>query len=452
MSWLRRTAIAAAGVAALCAPARAQDPIDLSGFVEPSAPGDTTQTIDRVIAIVGDTALLRTEVLESILQGRSQGLEVPDPGSPAFDSLFLQTMNNLVDQLILLQKAERQDLPINEDALDRETDARFAEIRNSFGSGAQFQETVRSSGRTLIQYRRMLRAQVRARMMIQSFLAENRQNLPPVVITEEEIQEYFAEFFEGQTRPATITMEQVILEPTPVPAAEDSALAVAEEALAELDAGEDFAIVARRYSDDSNRDKGGDLGWVRRSDLIKEFANAAWGARTGEPVGPVRSPFGFHIIKVENVRGGERKVSHILVRPEVTPADFEAARQLGVIIADSIRAGAAVRDMVDHHGIPDLPVEIPEMPIDEIGQRLGPNYGESLASPLPGQVIGPFEDATFARGLPTYVVVLVQKFQAQGPWDIDEVREDIRGRLYEQKGMEKFIEEIKKEVHVEILL
>ena len=52
----------------------------------------------------------------------------------------------------------------------------------------------------------------------------------------------------------------------------------------------------------------------------------------------------------------------------------------------------------------------------------------------------------------TFVIVQVQKFQAQGSWEIDEVREDIRGRLYEQKGMERFIEEIKKEIHVEILL
>ena len=197
MSCFRASLIAAAATAALAAPARAQDPIDLSGFIEPSAPGDTTQLIDRVVAIVGDTALLRTEVLESILQARSQGLEIPDPGTPAFDSLFSQTMYNLVDQLIILQKAEQQDLPMNDDVLERETDARFREIRNSFTSGAQFQSTVRESGRTLVQYRQMLRTQVRARMMIQSYLAENRDNLPPVAVTEEEIQEYFEEFFVG---------------------------------------------------------------------------------------------------------------------------------------------------------------------------------------------------------------------------------------------------------------
>ena len=453
MSWFRASLIAAAATATLAAPARAQDPIDLSGFIEPSAPGDTTQLIDRVVAIVGDTALLRTEVLESILQGRSQGLEVPDPGTPAFDSLFSQTMYNLVDQLIILQKAEQQDLPMNDDVLERETDARFREIRNSFTSGAQFQSTVRESGRTLVQYRQMLRTQVRARMMIQSFLAENRDNLPPVAVTEEEIQEYFEEFFAGQTRPSTVTMEQVIIEPKPSAAAEDSALAVAEEALAELDAGEDFEIVARRYSDDpSNRDQGGDLGWVRRSQLVKEFANAAWGARTGEPIGPVRSPFGYHIIKVENVRGGERKVSHILISPGVNEVDVELARQLGVAIADSVRDGASIRDMVEHHGVADVPIDIPEIPIEEIGERLSPAYGEALASPIPGQVVGPFEDGTFARALTTFVIVQVQKFQAQGSWEIDEVREDIRGRLYEQKGMERFIEEIKKEIHVEILL
>ncbi|MBE9521959.1 MAG: peptidylprolyl isomerase, partial [Proteobacteria bacterium] len=77
----------------------------------------------------------------------------------------------------------------------------------------------------------------------------------------------------------------------------------AENILKKVKAGEDFAVLAAAFSEDpGSRDRGGDLGWVVRSKLDPAFAKAAFAAKKGQVVGPVRSAYGFHLLKVEDRR------------------------------------------------------------------------------------------------------------------------------------------------------
>ena len=77
----------------------------------------------------------------------------------------------------------------------------------------------------------------------------------------------------------------------------------AEDILKKAKAGEDFAVLAAAFSEDpGSRDRGGDLGWVVRSKLDPAFAKAAFAAKKGQYAGPVRSAYGFHLLKVENRR------------------------------------------------------------------------------------------------------------------------------------------------------
>ena len=414
-------------------------------------PADSIQVVDRIAAVVGDTVILYTEILESLLQARAQGADVPAPGTPAFDSVAHETVDDLVDQLVLLQKAKQAEIRVPPEMLDGETDRRFREIRNGFPNATAFQEAVQSSGRTLVQYRQFLRAQVRAQIMIDQFVRQNAENLPPVVISEEDIEAWYEANLAGQTRPASIGFEQLVIEPRASQEARDSAFAEAQRALDELRQGEDFAVVARRYSDDlSNREQGGDLGWVKRSQLVPAFAQAAWSARTGTPIGPVYTRFGYHIIKVENVRGGERNIRHILIRPEMGAPDTERARVLAEAVADSIRDGIPLQQMAELHGVEEIPVRVPEIPFDELEQRLGPQYGAALTDPIPGEVIGPFEHPELIPDRPAFVIVRITDFKQQGAWDIDEIRDQVRERLTFDEGYARFVEELRNEVYVDV--
>jgi peptidyl-prolyl cis-trans isomerase D len=83
--------------------------------------------------------------------------------------------------------------------------------------------------------------------------------------------------------------------------------------------GKDFASLARQFSKDgSNAENGGDLGWFTKGRMVAAFEKAAFAAKTGDVVGPVRTPFGLHIIKVLGRDNRELKIAHVLMK--ITPS------------------------------------------------------------------------------------------------------------------------------------
>lgn len=72
----------------------------------------------------------------------------------------------------------------------------------------------------------------------------------------------------------------------------------AKELLAKVNAGESFADLAKKHSDCPSKRNGGDLGWFGKGMMVKEFEDAAFGAQKGATVGPVKTQFGWHLIKV----------------------------------------------------------------------------------------------------------------------------------------------------------
>ena len=76
----------------------------------------------------------------------------------------------------------------------------------------------------------------------------------------------------------------------------------AKELLLELKGGADFASLARRYSTCPSRKDGGSLGWFGKGEMVKPFEDAAFKARKGDLVGPVKTDFGYHIILVKDVK------------------------------------------------------------------------------------------------------------------------------------------------------
>ena len=128
------------------------------------------------------------------------------------------------------------------------------------------------------------------------------------------------------------------------------AMARAEEILARLKGGEDFDSVARETTDDSaSKESGGDLGFFRRGQMVPEFEEAAFAATTGELVGPVRSNFGLHIIRVEEHKDAVNQtledVRETLAR-ELLQQDLalERARAQAEALSAAVEAGSSLED------------------------------------------------------------------------------------------------------------
>ncbi len=419
-----------------------------------SAP-DSLELVDRVVAIVGDTAILLSELRQEFIRLEAQGVQLPPVGSEGREALSQRLLSAMIDRYLLLQQAKRSDISVSDDEVEQVTEQRFQEVRQNFPSQEAFQEAVERSGQNMFQYRQALRAEARAEILLDRFRRQVQRSgqLAPARVSEEEIVAYFGENAAGETRPASVSFHRLAVVPHPSEAAEDSAMARAQRALDEIRAGEPFEVVARRYSEDpGSREQGGELGWLRRNEVVPAFADVAWLARPGVAVGPVRTRFGWHVIRVENVRGGERNLRHILIRPEIGEEERASAREFAEALADSLRAGADARDLAQAHStVIEEDVVFEDVPVSELGQRFGAEVRQRLEGTLPGDVVGPFETRGDA-GVPNFVVLEMIRYRAPGPYELDDVRESIRERLRAEKQLERYLEELRGQTYVQLLM
>ena len=160
--------------------------------------------------------------------------------------------------------------------------------------------------------------------------------LLPANVSEEDIDKAFeANKDKLPTRPAQVTFRQIVVAPKPSPAAKLAAKAKADTILNDLKHGADFGELAKRESmDPGTRELGGDLGWNRRGNMVREFDASMFALPPGQLSPVIETVFGYHIIKVDRVRPGEVKASHILIRWNID----SAAEAVALLRADSVLA------------------------------------------------------------------------------------------------------------------
>jgi peptidyl-prolyl cis-trans isomerase D len=153
-----------------------------------------------------------------------------------------------------------------------------------------------------------------------------------VAVTDEETQAYYAAHGDDFKRPEQAALSYVFFEKKASEQDDQEARTRADEILEEAKGGEDFADLAQFSSEDAGTAaKGGDLGFFGRGAMVKEFDDAAFAAEAGAIVGPVKTRFGYHVIKVEEKRRNaageeELRARHVLIKVEPSGETVSAIR------------------------------------------------------------------------------------------------------------------------------
>lgn len=402
--------------------------------------------VDRVAAVVGDTVLLVSEIQAEVTRMEEAGQELPsDPA--ARDALFRKLVETRVNDLVLIAAARQQGVEPDEQEVQALVEQDMAEVRSRFGSETEFRDALLASGLTPGEYERELAGRYRNQMLARAVIQERAGSVATPTVSDAEVREFF-ELRRGSLdpRPATFSLEQVIVAPEPSAGARQEALAEAEGIVEQLGDGADFEVLARRFSDDpGSAEQGGDLGWFRRGQMVPEFERMAFALPRGQVSPVVESDFGFHVIRVDRTRGGERRARHILIRPEITSQDRERARERADSVAEAVRGGASVEELAERYDTPESQVELNDIPVDQ----LPPAYNQALAGAGEGEVVGPFRVEGGPAG-ESYAIVRLLGRRAGGELTLDDVREQIRAQLEEQKMVEQIVEELREEVYVSV--
>jgi peptidyl-prolyl cis-trans isomerase SurA len=414
-------------------------------------PTPTREVIDRVVGVVGDSAILKTDLDEEVFRIlASSGQQGLPEDAESRDQLYRAALDSRVNELLLLLAAQRDSVVVGDEEVQRQVEQQISQQRRAFGSEAAFEQALRAQGLTLSGYRSEMTRQVRTQGMIEGYLARARRDRRPPPLTESQVKKYFDEQRESLgERPATLNMELVILAPRAGDSTRSAARQQAQQMLDRIRAGEDFAQLARRYSQDpGSKELGGDLGWFRESQMVPEFATVAFSLPPGAVSGIVETGFGFHIIKVEKTKGAERQARHILIIPELTEDDAARTRTTAEEVLGKLRAGIPIDSLVATYGDPSDKDQGKLGPFPK--ERLPAPFDEVLADASSGDLVGPFP-VPGPQG-ERWAVVRVTNVTERGPyrWEDPVVRTQFRQQLEQQLLMEELVQELKARTFIEL--
>jgi len=295
--------------------------------------------IDEVIWVVGDEAILRSEVEEERLRAQYEGQQIP--GDP-----YCFIPEQLAVQKLFLHQAVLDSVEANESSVSHQVDMRLNYYINQIGSKEKMEEYFR---KTSSEIREDMMTTVRNQMIIQQMQQKLTSDIKP---TPAEIRRYYNSLPSDSVpmMPAQVEVQILSFEP-PVPVAETERIKQRLREFTERvqNGTADFGMLARLYSEDTESAKrGGELGFVGKGQLVSEFAEVAFNLNDPKRVSRiVQTEYGFHIIQLIEKKGERINCRHILLRPKISASDkVRAIERLdsirNMVLADSLTFEQAV--------------------------------------------------------------------------------------------------------------
>jgi len=307
----------------------------------------TVLDVDRVVAVVNDEVITSVE-LDRELRNATEQLRRQGTALPARSALEKQLLERLITKRALLQYTRQTGLRVSDADLDRAVD-KIAEDNKL--SPSALRETLEHDG---VPYARF-RENVRSEMLLARL--RDREVDSRVVVSDAEIQS-FLRGQENQTDKVDEYSLAHILVAVPEQATPEQVSARrtrAETALAQIRQGSDFRQVAATFSDAPDAFDGGNMGWRPAARLPSIFLQAAKTLKVGQSSDVLRSPAGFHIIKLVEKRGLDTPVivtqthaRHILVRLNEVVAENDAKNRLNDL-KDRIEHGTDFGELARLH-------------------------------------------------------------------------------------------------------
>ena len=296
--------------------------------------------VDRIVAVVNNDVItlyeLQARVAQSVAQLRSRNITLPPR-----EDLERQVLERMIQEKVQLQYAEESQLRIDDRMLDSSM-ARIAESNKM--DVTQLRSAIERDGMSWARFRDDIRREILLSRL------RDREVESRVVVTEGEIDSFIANPERKSDGEEEYNLSHILLR-APEGATPEQLLrlrARAEAALEQLKKGEEFANVAASYSDAQDAMSGGSLGWRALDRLPTLFSDVVSKFKPGQISEILRSPAGYHIVKLIARRGGaqgnDSRISqtharHILIKTSEVINDAEARRRL-VALKERLDNGA----------------------------------------------------------------------------------------------------------------
>lgn len=392
--------------------------------------------IDEVIWVVGDEAILRSEVEDERLRAQYEGQQIK--GDP-----YCVIPEQMAIQKLFLHQAELDSVEANESTVSHQVDMRMNYYINQIGSKEKMEEYFRKPSSEI---REEMMTMVRNQMTIQQMQQKLTSGIKP---TPAEIRRFYLDLPPDSIpmMPAQVEVQILSFEP-PVPVEETERIKQRLREFTErIQSGSaDFSMLARLYSEDTESAKrGGELGFVGKGQLVPEFAEVAFNLNDPKRVSRVvQTEYGYHIIQLIEKKGDRINCRHILLKPRISATDkvnaierLDSIRQL--IEADSLQfEQAVIRFSEDKNTVMNSGLMInPNTGSSRFEyQDLAPEVAKQIYSMNEGDVSQPFVMMDQQKNREICAIVKLKKKTDIHRANLTDDFQTIKSMLVDKKGAE----------------
>ncbi len=402
------------------------------------------ETLDRVVAVVGNRVILSSELdFQVQLYITQSGQQIQD--SAVIDTLRKNLLDQMInDRLILIKATDDTSIVVKDEDVEQALNKRLDDLRSQFPTEQAFTQQLIAEGFTLPDLKNKLRSDIRDQQLKDQLI---NKLLAKVTVTRPEVESFYQRYRDSLPDvPQTIKVAHILLKPETSEATADSLKTLANSILEQIKNGANFEDMARKYSQDPSASQGGDIGTFSKGDLVPEYERAALALQPGEVSGIVKTQFGYHIIKLLSKSGDKFHSEHILLLEGAAPSDSLRVENLAKALIDSLHAGADWGEIVRNHS-DDSDTranfgELGDLSLDE----LQPSFREPLQNLGVGDISKPFWSPSGLQ-----IVKVLEKHEAR-KMSIDKDYDLLKRYARQEKTadvMTDVVNEMKDKVYIE---
>ena len=288
--------------------------------------------VDGIVAVVEDKIILKSDLSQMVNMMAIQQNINPNEDISGFLKLKTVVLQSMVDQKILLKMAEKDTtIEFTENEINQALDQQINGIVLQAGGEKAAEKIL---GQSIKSFRSEFWYDMKDKIISEKY---QQKLLSKVKISKSEVLSFFKVYRDSLPLfPTEAKLRHLLIKPTPSDSMKKETVALLNTIKTKINMGENFEEFAKNFSmDPGSKNKGGNLGWVKRGSLLKEFEETAFTIKENMISDPIETDVGFHILEVFERKGDKAKVRHILISPEIQKKDEKRAFDFATELKDS---------------------------------------------------------------------------------------------------------------------
>ena len=283
--------------------------------------------VDGVAAVVEDKIVLKSDLNQMVNMMAIQQKIDPNKNQNKYLELRETVLGSMVDQKILLELAkEDTTIEVGEKEVNQALDLQVENIVRQAGGQKEAEKMLQQSIKS---FRSEFWFEMKDKITSEKF---QQKVLSKIKISKKDVFSFFETYKDSlPVFPTEVKMRHILFKPTASDSAKKETILLLKEITERIQKGEGFGDLATVFSmDPGSKNKGGDLGWVKRGSLLKNFEEAVFTIKTKTISHPIETEVGYHILEVLERKGERARVRHILITPPITKKDEKKAFDLAL--------------------------------------------------------------------------------------------------------------------------